>query len=71
MHALLIYFQGELKPERLECVTDKKRKHVTKSKEGVRMMPETRAILTHLYAPFMQDMARILQDDRYLWSDIP
>lgn len=34
------------------------------------MMPETMDILNDFYEPFMENLADILQDERFLWRDM-
>ena len=33
------------------------------------MLPETRQLLLDFYAPFNQELAELLNDDKYLWND--
>ncbi|XP_052252125.1 carbohydrate sulfotransferase 15-like isoform X4 [Dreissena polymorpha] len=54
----------------LHAMTSSKRKHVTKKAKGAGILDETKALLQALYAPFNRDLAHILQDDSYLWSDV-
>ncbi|GFO31597.1 sulfotransferase [Plakobranchus ocellatus] len=46
----------------------KKHETVLKKKAGP-MFPETRALLEEFFAPFNEDLAQLLGDDRFLWKD--
>eukprot|EP01104_Vermistella_antarctica_P006028 TRINITY_DN16767_c0_g1_i1.p1 TRINITY_DN16767_c0_g1~~TRINITY_DN16767_c0_g1_i1.p1 ORF type:complete len:505 (+),score=54.76 TRINITY_DN16767_c0_g1_i1:229-1743(+) len=40
-----------------------------KSGDVIEMLPETRKLLTEFYQPYNEELARLLGDDRFLWSE--
>lgn len=52
----------------LKTLAGAKRKYVTKSKQGLRMLEKTRIILTRLYAKYNKELSDLLQDERFLWE---
>ncbi|XP_059175446.1 carbohydrate sulfotransferase 15-like [Physella acuta] len=56
----------------LDDVLRQQMKHETYLKKTAGdMYPETRALLEEFFAPFNQDLTRLLQDDKFLWKDQP
>ena len=52
-------------------IPDLQRKGVVKNvaTNSISMLPETRAVLENFYVSWNSRLAKILQDDRFLWKD--
>ena len=68
-----IFFRSpaaEISKESIEEFSQKRRMNERKprnKKIGV-VLPETKELLTSFYQPFNEDLAKLLQDEKYLWK---
>ena len=56
-------------PDVMRIIVSQERKFVTSNKvEAEGMKPTTRKILQELYGKFNEELAKLLNDDRYTWE---
>lgn len=64
-------FSGELSDSHLSKILSKKKANTRRMKDKLLgdMLPETRVLLNNFYRPFNKELATLLRDDQFLWSE--
>ena len=69
MKRFFLNFTENISNDRLKQIAAMPRFYQTKQRQRAgKMLTETKDILTHLFAPFNQDLADILGDEKFLWK---
>ena len=63
------FFADEIPEKTMKEIANAKRKHATKrKKQAGKMKPETRRLLQLLYESFNEQLALLLNDQRFSWK---
>ena len=63
------HISGPLSPSKMKAIVSSERQFVTKRKlRADKMKTETRKMLQELYGDFNEQLARLLNDDRFKWA---